>query len=102
MKRRIRSRIIPPPLNNPDITQFTTVALVLIIIVIPNYLEYPEGGMVTAARDELVRRDAVKLKDGQIVKWQLNDDVREELVYIWQRRKVPVTFKGVVRTSRVS
>ena len=94
---RKRSSVIPPPLNNPDITQFTTVALVLIIVVVPNYIEFPEGGMVTAARDELVRRGVVELEDGLIIRLQLPAEVREELVYVWQLRKVAATFKRVVR-----
>lgn len=88
-----------PPLNNIDVGELSTEALVMLFIFFPNYFNHPEGGLVSAARDELARRGAIEIDEDKI-KWLLDEETKVELLDMWTVERMSEGFRSVVKPPR--
>jgi len=90
-----------PPLNNIDIDKLSTEALVMLFIFLPNYSNHPEGGLVSAARNELARRGVIEIEiEEDNIKWLLDEEIQAELLDIWTVERMQDRFKSVVKLPR--
>jgi hypothetical protein len=90
-----------PPLNTVVISDLSTEGLVMAYIFIPNYLREPEGGIVAAARAELVKRGVITdIVGTRYVDWNLDEDVREELAEVWIVDRMPQVFRSMTKAPR--
>ncbi len=87
------------PMNSVDITKLSTEGLAMLFIFLPNYFHEPEGGIVSAARNELLRRGVIEVKDSSVM-WNLDEDTREELAEVFVVDRMLHTFKYVTRAPR--
>jgi hypothetical protein len=80
------------PRYKVDVRKLSIEGLVMLWTFLPNYYHEPEGGIVSAARAELVRRGVIVPVEGGMIDWRLDDDTREELLEVWTIDKMPELF----------
>jgi hypothetical protein len=90
-------RPFTPPMNEVDIRKLSIEGLAMLYFFLPNYFNEPEGGLVSAARQELARRGAIKLhNNGNRVEWLIDEETTEELWDNWHADGALERFGTVV------
>ena len=98
METKIRVRT--KPLNKINIRKLSVEALVMAFVFMPNYFNHPDGGLVSAARGELIRRGVIMETEDGMIEWDLDDETKKELADIFAVDNMLGMFRAITRVPR--